>query len=220
MLVEPKEFGYKVLCDQSRHTVLHVEEKNGKVAFISKQGKEVGFHHWPSKKFHDLYSLEYLEYPLHDYARRTLNLRSLGVVINTMARRHLDAILSGEYIMAKPTAPVSTKAAPVADPKAKKGAAPAAEKPAKEPKAPKAEGEGGTTRERREKLDGGAKIKVIGKNPARVGSVRHAIVETIFKARTVAEALDSSVQRKDGSDYKIGTPDLYFALENELITIG
>ena len=65
----------------------------------------------------------------------------------------------------------------------------------------------------------GRGIKVVGKNTARLGTTRHAIVETIFQAKTVAQALDSSVTRKDGTDYKLGSPDVYFALESGLIEL-
>jgi hypothetical protein len=49
--------------------------------------------------------------------------------------------------------------------------------------------------------------------------MRHAIVETIFAAKTVHEAVSSTVERKDGTEYKIGLPDIYFALENNLIEL-
>ena len=215
VLVDSSKYEYRLMCDKGRHTVLFVEDANGRVSFISKRGKEVGLHKLPSNEFNSTYTLEYQDYPLRDYAQRTLNLAQLGVAINTTARRHLDAIIRGE-LMAKPAAPVTSKTA-VQDPKAK----PAKEaKPKAAPVVAPEEGGEPKTRNRREKLDSGAKIKVIGKNPARVGTTRHAIVETIFKARTVAEAMDSTVTRKDGTEYKIGAPDLYFALENELITIG
>jgi len=209
------------MCDTNRHIVLFVGVNKGTTYFVAKDKKEVGVHKLPTGKFEEVYNLEYTEYPLADYANRTLGLQQYGVIIASRARVHLRAIIEKEPAMAKPTAPVSTKAAPVVDPKAKAvkpaAAAPEAKtKVAKEPKEPKAEG---ATRERREKLNGASKIKVIGKNTARVGSTRHSIVETILAARTVAEALDSTVSRKDGTEYKIGTPDLYFALENNLIEL-
>ena len=121
--------------------------------------------------------------------------------------------------MGKISAPV--KNAPVAPPavaKAKvepiaKVAKVKAEKPAGEEGAEKA------PRNRREKIDGDKKIKVIGSNTARVGSIRHGIVETIFAAKTVSEASQSTVTRKDGTEYKIGLPDIYFCLENNLIEV-
>ena len=122
--------------------------------------------------------------------------------------------------MAKTSAPIPASA--VAVPAATSAKT---EKVEKTPKAPKAEtkveGEAGekAPRNRREKLAADAKIKVLGANPARTGTMRHEIVETIFQAKTVAMALDSSVTRKDGSDYKVGLPDLYFALENGLIEL-
>ena len=217
-------YDYKVLCDSERHVVLFVEDTpRGTTTFINKTKKEVGFHKLPTAKFHELYSLEYVEYSLAGYANRTFDLQKYGVVINPMARKHLRAIIEQEPLMAKPTAPVSTKTTPVADPKTTPVADPKAkavkEVAPKEPKAPKDEGETTNTRERREKLDGARKIKKLAANPARVGTTRHAIVETIFAARTVAEALDSTVSRKDGTDYKLGLPDIYFALENGLIEL-
>lgn len=204
------------------HIILFVEELRGKCYYIRKDKKNVELHKMDSAKFHAFYTLEYTNYPLAGFATRTMGLRDLGVVITPSANAHLRAIISQEPSMAKPTAPVSTKTTALPEPKAKVATAKAAEPKAvkvsepKAPKEPKAEGEGRT---RRDKFDSSAKIKAIGKNTARVGSVRHSIVETILMAKTVAEALDSTVQRKDGTDYKIGTPDIYFALETGLIEL-
>lgn len=109
-----------------------------------------------------------------------------------------------------PVAPISNtqKVAPVAKPAKVK-----VEKPATDGDVEKA------PRNRRDKIEGDKKIKVIGSNTARAGSVRHGILETIFASKTVSEATQSTVQRKDGTDYTIGMPDIYFCLENKLIEI-
>lgn len=199
---------YQLMCDATRHIILFVSEHRGTTAFISKIKSEVGLHRMPTKKFEEKYPLVFPDYPIEEFVVRTIKLKQLGVKIAPMALRHFDAILNKEQNMAKPTEPVSTKAVA-------KTATPAAEKA---PKAPKSEPVG-EPRNRRDKIEGTKKIKAVGKNPARVGTTRHAIVETILQARTVSEALDSVVTRKDGTDYKIGTPDLYFALDSGLIEI-
>jgi len=210
---------YRLMCDAGMHFVLFVQEKKQETTFIVKEKKKVDVEKMSTEKFNDLYTLEHPEYSLVDFANRTLGLQKYGVLITPRARLYLTAILENkEFFMAKPTAPVSTKAAPLPEPKK---AVPTPRNAPAEPKAakePKAEGDEGS-RVRREKLDSGLKIKVIGQNTARVGTVRHAIVENILKARTVAEALDTEVPRKDGTAYKIGTPDLYFALDNKLIEL-
>lgn len=175
----------------------------------------------PTSGFDKLYPFRYEGYSLEDYASRMLNNPPAGVVVTPRARAHFQTIIK-EPIMGKIAAPVKT--APVAPVAVKPAAkvAPAATKP-QAVKAPAEEGgEPKAPRNRRDKIDGGLKIKALKANPARVGTMRHAIVETIFAAKTVDEALQSTVTRpKEGAgEYKLGLPDIYFALENELIELS
>jgi hypothetical protein len=210
---------YQLRCDLHRHIALFVGNNGNQSFYIAKEKSKVDVFKTNRADFDKEYCMEVTEYSLADFANRTLKLKELGVQITSRAAAHLNTI-SKEPLMAKvqkiqepaSETPVVPAAKPVKEPKTPK-----------EPKAPKLNEDGTiiepTPRNRREKIDGDRKIKVVGVNPARLGTTRHAIVEFILGARTVAEALDNSVVRKDGTEYRIGMPDIYFALENKLIEL-
>lgn len=207
-------------CDHQNHVVLLVETGPRFTKFVKRDGKVIDIHKLPNPEFEKVYAFVYTDYPLENYASKMLGQTSLGIVVAQRARAVLDTILHKEPIMGKIAAPVKTApAAPVAEPKAEKPS-----KVAKVAKTPVEATEGAEAtekapRNRREKIDGDKRIKVLGQNPARQGTMRFAIVDTIFAAKTVQEAVSSTVERKDGTDYKIGLPDIYFALENNLIEL-
>lgn len=214
---------YSVRCDKTRHCVLKVGISYSATEFISRDGKKIDLRKLPTAAFEKQYGLVYQDYPLNEFAQRLLNAAQYGVIVTSRASAHLlNLIYNKEPSMAKTSAPIP--AAVVQIPAATSAKTEKVEKVVKAPKAEtktKTEGVEGerAPRNRREKLAADAKIKVLAANPARTGTMRHEIVETIFQAKTVAMALDSSVTRKDGSDYKVGLPDLYFALENGLIEL-
>jgi hypothetical protein len=219
---------YQLRCNTHRNIALFIGTNGNQSFYIAKEKSKVDVLKTSRAAFDKEYCMEVTEYSLADFANRTLKLKELGVQVTPRAAAHLTPI-SKEPLMAKvqkiqepasgtwdtPDTPVVPAAKPAKEPKAPKAP--------KEPKAPKLNEDGTiiepTPRNRREKIDGDRKIKVIGANPARLGTTRHAIVEFILGARTVAEALDNSVVRKDGTEYKIGMPDIYFALENKLIEL-
>ena len=211
---------YSVRCDKTMHCVLKVGTVYTATEFISRDGKKIDLRKLPTATFDKQYGLEYQDYPLNEFAQRLINASQYGVIVTSRAHAHLTHLLHKEPSMAKTSAPIPASAVAVPAATSVK-----TEKVEKAPKAPKAEtkvegAEGEKApRTRREKLASDAKIKVLAANPARTGTMRHEIVETIFAAKTVAMALDSSVTRKDGTDYKVGLPDLYFALENGLIEL-
>ena len=213
---------YSVRCDKTMHCVLKVGEARQKTFYIARDGKHIDLHALHTAKFEAQYGMLYQDYPLHEYAQRLFNTSQYGVIVTSRAAAHLHYLTSHkEPSMAKTSAPIPAAAtAAIAPTKATKAsAAVPAPKAVKEPKAPVEPGEEKAPRNRREKLEADKKIKVLAANPARVGTMRHEIVNTIFQAKTVAEALDSTVTRKDNTEYKIGLPDLYFALENSLIEL-
>lgn len=199
--------------DRQNHVVLLVESDEKFAKIISLDKNTVALRKLPASDLDRTYPSRYDGYPLEDYASRMLNKTSLGVVVTSQAKAILLGIKNKEPNMGKIATP--TKTAPVEE-KAPKGKV---TKVATETKAEDTGAEKGS-RNRREKVDGEKRIKVLKENPARKGTVRHAIVETIFAAKTVHEAVSSTVTRKDGEgEYKIGMPDIYFALDNGLIEV-
>jgi hypothetical protein len=188
------------------------------ISFIS-YDKKVDVCKMSTQAYSKQYCMEYKDYPLADFASRMLGLQRLGVTVTHRAKAHLNNLLTGAPV-AKTSAPID----PTTRVKAVSDAVLAA--PPKEPKAPKAPKEPkdpSATKEprgRRDKLASDAKIKKLADNPAREGTIRHAIVETIFQSKTVAMACDSTVERKDGTEYKIGIPDIYFCVDNGLIELA
>lgn len=218
----PVPIEYAVKCDRNLHCVLQVEVGPKFTTFIARDGKSVDLRKLPTEEYNKLYRLEYQDYSLAEYARKSFNSQRYGVIVTSRAKAHLNHLLQ-EPSMAKTSKPVAAepvvpapkgKSAPVAAP-----AEPKAEKKAKIVDPTATEGGESTGRARREKLPNDGVIKKLAENPARVGTIRHAIVDTIFQAKTVDVALASTVERKDGTEYKIGLPDLYFALDNGLIEI-
>lgn len=206
---------YTVRCDKAMHCVLKVGEAHQKTFYIARDGKHVDLHALYTPKFEAQYGLIHKDYPLDEFAQRLFNTTQYGVIVTSRAAAHLHHLITHkETSMAKTSAPIPAAAtaaiAPTKTAKAEK-VAPA--------KVAKVEGAEKAPRNRREKLEADKKIKVLAANPARTGTMRHEIVNMIFQAKTVAEALDSTVERKDKTEYKIGLPDLYFALENSLIDL-
>jgi hypothetical protein len=211
---------YQLRCDSQRHIALFVGNSGNQAFYIAKEKSKVDVLKTSRAAFDKEYCMEVTEYSLADFANRTLKLKELGVQITSRAAAHLNTI-SKEPFMAKVQKIQEPEDAVV--PATKPAKELKVPKMPKEPKAPKLNEDGTiiepTPRNRREKIDGDRKIKVVGTNPARTGTTRHAIVEFILASRTVAEALDNGVARKDGTEYKIGLPDIYFALENHLIEL-
>lgn len=201
--------------DHQNHIVLLVESDERFAKIISLEKNTVALRKLPASELDREYPSRYDGYPLEDYASRMLNKTSLGAVVTSQAKAILLGIKNKEPIMGKIQTPTATKPVEEKAPKGKIAkVAPTAET--------KAESNGETTgaRNRRDKIDGDKRIKVLKENPARKGTVRHSIVETIFAAKTVHEAVSSTVTRKDGEgEYKIGMPDIYFALDNGLIEV-
>lgn len=212
---------YTVRVDKAQHCVLMVEAGPKFTTFIARDKKKIDLFKLPNAEFSKQYCFEYEGYSTAEFAKRLLSNASLGYQVTTRAKAHLTN-LHKETPMAKLTKTDETAAAPAE--KAKKAApAATAEKAAPAPKTATApvlpKDKEFVPRQRRDGFDGSARIKKIGENPARQGTIRHAIIDTILQARTVQEALDSSVERKDKSECKIGLPDLYFALDNKVIEI-
>lgn len=205
--------------DRQNHVVLLVETDERFAKVVSQEKGTVDVRKLPANELDRKYPLRYEGYPLEDYASRMLNKPSLGVVVTSRAKAIMLGIINKEPEMGKIATPTATK------PAATKPAETKPEKPVKGKVAPVAEtkteaAEGTSARVRRDKIEGDKRIKVLKENPARQGTVRHAIVDTIFKAKNVQEAVSSTVTRKDGEgEYKIGMPDIYFALDNGLIEL-
>jgi hypothetical protein len=151
-------------------------------------------------------------------------LRSLGVEIPSNATPVMLARALHRLVEENATTWSSEKAEEItqseepemAEKKAKK---PAAKKPAK----PKAEKVAKPKAEKRPvqakvsgKLPKESRIKVVGKNPARPGSIRFENLEVIFAAKTVEEALRNlrAMPRKGGMI------DIRFAIDNGLIEVA
>ena len=213
------------MCDDSLRCCLRVDVGQSNTKYVSHLGKKVDLRVCSNAKFAKEFSRTYTGYDLVLFAKKLLGLQQYGVIVTHRAKAHLTKFYK-ETPMSKLGTPATPPAAAATDPKAIKLEAPTGIAAlVKEPKAPKEpklagiDGEEPKPRNRREKFDGTKKIKVLAENPARVGTIRHGIVDTIFAARTVDEALQSNVERKDGTEYKIGVPDIYFALENGLIEL-
>lgn len=230
---------YAVMCDSQLHFCLRVEVGKSNTKFIPLSKKRIDLATVSNDVFEKLYTSVYAGYSLEKFAQMVFGRQQYGVIVTHRAKAHLNHF-SKELPMSKlgtevtapksepakdikvPETPVVPAGPPI--PELKKVKEPKAPKEPKEPKAPKepildADGNPIKARNKREKFVPEKKIKVLAPNPARVGTIRFNIVETICLAKNVQEALDSTVTRKDGTEYKIGVPDLYFALDNGIISL-
>lgn len=205
-------YEYGVFQDANRHTCIMISEIRGKVQYVPMTSGDLELLTMSSREFHTEFK-RMPDYPVKRAAEYYLSIATSLSAGSSKVREHLGRIVADPSLeydrslfnpIPKPQprkdiimATKGTKApAKAAAKKTEGGKKPSLASKAASKAPVSNETEAGVPRVSKY---AGKDITVIGENPAREGTIRHAIIAAIMKAKNTDKVLGTDVSNADGS---------------------
>lgn len=227
-------YEYGVFQDENRHTCIMIAEVRGKVQYVPMTAGDLELLSMPSREFHTEYK-RMDGYPVKRAAEYYLSVANTLSAGAAKVREHLDRIVADPSLeydrsqfnpVPKPQPRKEIVMATKGTKAPAKAAAPAKNAGKKPSLKDKAAGKAPVTDETSAGVPRVSKyadkdITVKGENPAREGTIRHAIIAAIMKAKNTSKVLGVEVSNADGTKTETISPGhISWCVSNEVIELS